>query len=139
LPTEVLAAILPNAMEKSSHAPLPTLSVNRTVGGGKSDKKVSNQAGQTTAARGLFLSMLLNMSWQLAIVVLVPILAGVRLDKAFGTGNVYTFVGLGLALIGSIVVMWRAMQVANRLPVPKLTAAQKRAIEKAYEDEDKEA
>ena len=40
------------------------------------------------------------MSWQLAIVVLVPILLGVWLDKALKTGEVLVFVGLGLAVVG---------------------------------------
>jgi hypothetical protein len=91
-----------------------------------------------TNQRGVFVTMALTMSWQLAIVILVPILAGVRLDKTLGTGTTLTLVGLGVAVIGSIAVMWRTMQVANRLPVPKLTDAQKRAIKKSYEEEDKD-
>lgn len=82
--------------------------------------------------------MAMNMSWQLAIVVLVPIIGGVELDKALGTKTAWTFVGLGVALVGSGLVMWHAMQTANRLPVPKLTADQKRAIQKQYEEDDNE-
>lgn len=78
------------------------------------------------------------MSWQLAIVVLVPILGGVALDKAFKTSDVYTLIGLALALIGSGVVMWRTVQAANRLPVPKLTDEQRRAVQKSYEEEDED-
>lgn len=102
------------------------------------DKKAAgqNKFKEEAHQRSLFLSMALNMSWQLAVVVLVPILAGVRLDKVFSMGSTYVFVGLGVALVGSTAVMWRTMQVANHLPVPKLTAAQKRAIKKSYEDED---
>ena len=106
----------------------------RSVKGGE---KTNDSLAQSQ--RNTFLVMVLNMSWQLAIVVLVPVLAGVRLDKSLKTGTVYTFVGLGLSLVGAGVVMWRAMQQANRLPVPKLTEEQKRAIKKAYEEEDKEA
>lgn len=79
--------------------------------------------------------MALNMSWQLAAAVLVPVVAAVQLDKTLDT-SFLIFVGLGVALVGSIVVMWRTMQVANRLPVPKLSAAQKRAVQKSYEEED---
>jgi hypothetical protein len=43
-----------------------------------------------------------------------------------------------IALLASIAVMWRTMQVANRLPVPKLTESQRRAIKKSYEEEDDE-
>lgn len=76
------------------------------------------------------------MSWQLAVVVLVPILLGVKLDHVFGTHDTLTFVGLGLAVIGAAVVMWQTMKRANRLPVPVLTEAQKRAIKKSYEEDD---
>ena len=89
-------------------------------------------------SRDTFLIAALNMSWQLAIVVLIPIIGGVQLDKTFDTSTVFTFVGLGVALVGSVFVMWRALQAANRLPVPKVSAAQKRAIQKQYEDEDNE-
>lgn len=80
--------------------------------------------------------MAAHMTWQLAIVVLVPIIAGVKLDKANGTNNLWTFVGLGVAVVGSALVMWRAVRAANRLPVPKLSDEQKRAIQKQYEEDD---
>lgn len=76
------------------------------------------------------------MSWQLAIVVIVPIVVGAQLDKHFHAGNLWVFVGLALALMMSTAVVWRMVQLANRLPVPKLTAAEKRAIQKSYEEED---
>ena len=86
--------------------------------------------------RSQFLVLATNMTWQLALAVLVPVIGGVELDKAFGTKYVFTFVGLGLALIGAAAVMWRTMQVANKLPVPKLSEEEKRAIQKRYEEED---
>lgn len=91
---------------------------------------------QTDDNRQLFFSMAVNMSWQLAVVVLVPVISGIQLDKTLGTKYVCTFVGLGLALLGSGIVMWRTLQTANRVPVPKLTAAQKREIQKKYEEDD---
>jgi hypothetical protein len=86
----------------------------------------------------MFIGMALNMSWQLAIVILIPVVAGVQLDKHFGTSYAYTFIGLGLALLGSGVVMWRTLKVANSVPVPKLTAAEKRKIQKQYQEEDED-
>lgn len=84
-----------------------------------------------------FVQMALNMGWQLAVVVLVPVIVGVQIDNALDlTSHAFTFVGLGLALVGSVIVMWRAMQKANSIPVPKLTDEQKRAIKKSYEEED---
>jgi hypothetical protein len=78
----------------------------------------------------------LNMSWQMAVVVLLPIIGGVEIGKHVGAPNVWIFAGLAVALLGSAAVMWRAMQAANRLPVPKLTDAQRRAIRKSYEEDD---
>jgi F0F1-type ATP synthase assembly protein I len=84
-----------------------------------------------------FVSLALNMGWQLAVVVLVPVVGGVELDKTFDTSPALLLIGLAVALLASIVVMWRTMQAANRLPVPKLTDAQRRAIKKQYEEDDK--
>ena len=92
--------------------------------------------GTSGRARSQFFVLATTMTWQLALVVLVPVIAGVQLDKSFGTKYACTFIGLGLALLGSAAVMWRTMKVANSLPVPKLTDAQKRAIKKQYEEED---
>jgi uncharacterized membrane protein len=76
------------------------------------------------------------MSWQLAVVVLVPVIGGVELDKVFHATYVFVIAGLIVAMIGSGAVLWRTMQAANRLPVPKLTDEQKRAIQKSYEEDD---
>lgn len=102
---------------------------------GKTSDKHASKNDQAPDPKRAFVTTALDMSWKLAIVVLVPVLAGVQLDKMFGTSFI-TFIGLALAFAGSGVVMWRAMQAANRIPVPKLTEEQKRAVRKSYEDED---
>jgi len=79
-----------------------------------------------------------EMTWKLAIVVLIPIIAGVYLDKSADTDHVFLFIGLALAVLGSIGVMWQMMQKANSLPVPKLSAEEKQNIQRRYEEEDKE-
>ena len=61
----------------------------------------------------------LTMGWQLAIVVLVPILLGFRADKHFGTLPLWTSVGFLLAMSGMTVVVWRQMQLFS----PKITQA----------------
>lgn len=93
---------------------------------------------KSSAPRQQFLVAALNMSWQLAVVVLVPIIGGVELGKKFGNPSAWTFGGLVVAFIASGAVMWRAMQAANKLPVPKLTDAERRAVQKSYEEEDEE-
>jgi F0F1-type ATP synthase assembly protein I len=79
------------------------------------------------------------MGWQLAVVVLIPVIGGAELDKAFKSSPALLLVGLAIALLGTILVMWRSVKAANTLPVPKLTAAQKRAIQKQYEEDDADA
>lgn len=85
-----------------------------------------------------FLVYVANMSWQLAITVIIPIAGGAELDSRLHAGNLWVFVGLAVALVASTAVMWRTVRMANRLPVPKLSAAQKRAIRKRYEEDDEE-
>jgi F0F1-type ATP synthase assembly protein I len=114
-------------MSKSTATPMPP----RTRG---APHKNTQELG--TVAKQQFVSAALTMSWQLVVVVMVPIIGGTLLDKAFGTEEVFLFIGLGLAVLGTIVVLWKAAQTANRMPVPKLTAAQKQAIKKSYDDED---
>ncbi len=113
----------------------PAIQAPTSLRGGQteSDLSVSEKA---TPVRQQFVSAALNMSWQLAVVVLVPIIGGVEIDKAIGSDEVFTFIGLAIAIIGSGFVMWRTMRAANRLPVPKLSASEKQAIKKSYEEED---
>ncbi len=87
-------------------------------------------------SRRVLLVAAATMSWQLALVVLIPVISGAMLDKKLGTAPAGTLVGLAVALVGSVVVIRQAVQAANRIPVPKLTAAQKRAIQKSYEEDD---
>lgn len=99
------------------------------------------ELGSSNSAKGsvsTFIFMALNMSWQLAIVFLVPVIGGVKLDKHFGTSYLFTFIGLAVATVGSGVIMWLTLKRANNMPVPKLTAAQKRKIQKQYEEEDED-
>lgn len=116
----------------NTHRPaLHTPTSVRDDAGHTADKSEGN-----ADARRQFAVYALNMSWQLAVAVLVPLLGGVVLDKKLGTAPICTLVGLAIALIASAVVMWQAMQAANQLPVPKLTDEQKRKIQKSYEEDD---
>ena len=57
------------------------------------------------------------MSWQLAIVVLVPIIAGFELDKRLDLLPALTIVGFIIAMAGMALVVWRQMQLFS----PKTT------------------
>lgn len=57
------------------------------------------QAGQQ------FINSSLNMGWQLALTVLVPVFVGVRLDQHFKTSPSYTLAALFLAIGGAVLVV----------------------------------
>jgi F0F1-type ATP synthase assembly protein I len=99
----------------------------------------SVRSEQSAKGRSTFVSLAVDMTWKLAIAVMVPIIGGVYIDKAANTDHVFTFIGLALAALGSIGVMWQTVQTANSLPVPKLSAAEKRQIQKEYEEDDADA
>ena len=61
----------------------------------------------------LFVSMVLSMTWQLAVVVIVPIVGGYWLDQRFGSSPILTLAGLALAILGMIWVLWRTVRTAN--------------------------
>ena len=78
----------------------PAIKPTATTGGQQSDS-----AGTDASNRRDFFVAAANMSWQLAIVVLVPILVGSRLDAHFHTSPVWTLVGFVLAMIGTGLVV----------------------------------
>ena len=110
-----------------------TAAYQSTPPAAKGARRVSEPSG---AGRRNFLVFAANMSWQLLIVVLLPIIGGAQLDKRAGGRHLWVFVGLAVAFVASTLVMWRTVQLASRLPVPKLSAAEKREIQKRYEEED---
>jgi F0F1-type ATP synthase assembly protein I len=82
--------------------PSPTTGeTQQTVGGGNLNP------------RGEFIAAALNMSWQLAIVVLVPVIGGFELDKKLNTVPALTIVGFLLAMGGMAFVVWRQLQLYN--------------------------
>ncbi len=77
--------------------------------------EVGNARSQTT----LFVTMALDMSWRLALIVLIPLLGGVALDNKFNSSPAFTIVGFLLAMAGTAYVLWWASQKANSLTAPK--------------------
>jgi hypothetical protein len=69
--------------------------------------------------------MALDMSWRLAIVVLLPIIAGFKLDERFKLTPLLTITGFLLAMTGTGLVMWTTLREANELPVPKANPPKK--------------
>ncbi|HVC36280.1 MAG TPA: hypothetical protein VNE40_02440 [Candidatus Dormibacteraeota bacterium] len=69
--------------------------------------------------RQLFMNSALNMSWQLAIVVLVPVIGGYKLGQHFKFGSFGLLAGLGLAIIMSGLLFKRQLSLSVRQPSPK--------------------
>src|SRR4051812_39730006 len=67
-------------------------------------------AGHADAGRQMFVSAALSMSWQLAVVVLVPVLVGHWLDDKFTSAPGFTIAGFVLALVLSALVLRLAMK-----------------------------
>lgn len=61
----------------------------------------------------------LDMSWRLAIVVLVPIVGGFELDKHLGVGPALTVIGFLIAMIGVYIIMKRTVTNVDERFKPK--------------------
>jgi F0F1-type ATP synthase assembly protein I len=73
------------------------------------DTQHEKTAGYEKARRDFFVAAL-TMSWQLAIVVLVPLIGGFKLDETFNTSPVLTLAGFFLAMGGTAAIVWRQLQ-----------------------------
>lgn len=71
----------------------------------KSEVKPKTSASQ----KAVFFGAALDMSWQLAVVVLVPIVGGFELDRHLHTSPFLTILGFVLAMLGTFVVMRRML------------------------------
>ncbi|MEO6761465.1 MAG: AtpZ/AtpI family protein [Candidatus Saccharimonadales bacterium] len=116
-------------MVKTATAPRTTTPVTK---GGDAKSTIDESVRQ----RNLFLTMAIDMSWRLAVSVLIPVIGGHYLDEHFNKTPLLTLLGMVVALALSAAVIWRALKMANSLPVPQLTKAQRRAIRKSYEKEE---
>ena len=69
--------------------------------------------------RSLFTGTAIGMGWQLAVVVLLPILGGYKLDQMRGSMPAWTLVGMVVGLAASILVIRRALARMNNFNVEK--------------------
>jgi F0F1-type ATP synthase assembly protein I len=84
-----------------------TTSTGRLAGAAGQNKNLPSKpvADQNAA----FTAAAIGMSWQLAIIVLLPVIGGYKLDQANGTSPWWTLAGVTLGVIGSIFVIRRAL------------------------------
>ncbi|MHB1864748.1 MAG: hypothetical protein ACYCPS_01100 [Candidatus Saccharimonadales bacterium] len=80
-----------------------------------STKGKSRAVADKYSATSTFISMVLDMSWRLAIVVLVPIISGAELDSHLKQGYVYLLIGFFVALVLAVLVVFRSYKEANSL------------------------
>lgn len=104
-----------SGMEKSSATSKPALaSTARSVG----EPSVTPEA--QPASQSAFAGAAIGMGWQLAVVVLIPIIGGYKLDQMTGTTAPWlTLTGLVVALAGSILVIRHALMLMNNFNIPK--------------------
>jgi F0F1-type ATP synthase assembly protein I len=81
--------------------------------------KITKNADQAARERSVFLVAALNMSWQLAVVVLLPVLGGRALDGRSHSSPLWTLVGFVVAVLAAGMIVWRQAQAVT----PKLTKA----------------
>lgn len=93
-------------------------------------QKSSSKVEKATSPSSVFVSMALDMSWRLAVVVLVPIIGGFELDSQFDTSPLLTIIGFVLAMAGMGLVMKQTVKEANELPVPTVVKPTKAKKEK---------
>ncbi len=91
---------------KKTKAPNKTLSPKATA-------QTENTKANKSEARSLFFGAAIDMTWQMAIAVLVPIIGGFELDKALHTSPLFIIIGFVLAMIGTFLVIKRALGAYN--------------------------
>lgn len=79
-------------------------------------KKDSRKARSNGA---VFLVAALDMSWRVAIAVLVPIIGGFELDQHLGTTPALTIVGFILSMAGLFVILKQTLATADERFKPK--------------------
>jgi len=76
--------------------------------------KGEKQTRVGTNTRQLFAMTTLNLSWQMAVVVLAPIIIGNKLDIAWHTKPWLTLVGFIVAVVGTVYVIKSTVARADR-------------------------
>lgn len=72
-------------------------------------------ASRMADARQLFIGATLNLSWRLALSVLIPLIGGIQLDRNFGTEPLWTLIGLVFAFLLGSAAVWATVKEVNEL------------------------
>jgi F0F1-type ATP synthase assembly protein I len=90
-----------------------------------------DQIAASMAARQQFMSSALNMSWRLAVTVVVPIVAGVKLDEHFKSAPSLTLLGFMIAAVAGCVAVWGTIKELNKEQAEEDAAEAKAAAKKS--------
>jgi F0F1-type ATP synthase assembly protein I len=74
------------------------------IGGTDTPQKISSASAGSSAA------VALSMSWQLLVVIILPIVGGHLLDGKYNTSPTWTIIGMVIGVAGTIVVVRQAMR-----------------------------
>lgn len=69
---------------------------------------------EAQSARAQFLSATMNMGWRLFITVVVPIVAGVKLDERFNSAPSLTLLGFMVAALAGCAAVWGTVKQVNQ-------------------------
>ena len=76
------------------------------------DDVEQNLAAQV--AKRQFLAATSNMGWRLALTVVIPIVAGVKIDDHFNTTPSFTLLGVMIAAVAGCTAVWTTVKEVNR-------------------------
>ena len=96
--------------------------------------KVSSGPGKQVSITSLFFSMGLDMSWRLALSILIPVIGGTEADKHFNTAPLFLIIGFALATLLAVVTIRRTLKLANNLPFAEITKGMKKAEDNDDDD-----
>lgn len=77
-------------------------------------KPAAGGDAETKSPTMVFVTAALDMSWRLAIVVLVPIIGGFELDKDWHTSPVLSIIGFLLAGAGVAIVLKQTLKQVDK-------------------------
>lgn len=68
---------------------------------------------QVLDAKSKFLATTLGMGWRLALTVLIPLIAGIKIDERYNSSPSYTLAGFMIAVAGGAAVVWNSYKQVN--------------------------
>lgn len=76
--------------------------------------KTQNTGGNKKNPNMVFFGAVMDLSWRMVFVVLVPIIVGNKIDNSFNIKPLFTILGLVIAVAGSAAVIRSAVKKADR-------------------------